>query len=126
MRFNCKLSRVPELFYHITCGGSQLLIAFSCVAQELPTDKWFCCNDCLSIHLTMQKLVLKGLEVVPASVLHAINMKHVAKGLIDGAGNDIQWRILSGKSRNPDNLPLLSRAAAIFRVCSSLLFSVNL
>jgi hypothetical protein len=30
--------------------------------------------------------------------------------------NDIQWRILSGKSRYPEHLPLLSRAAAIFRV----------
>jgi hypothetical protein len=30
--------------------------------------------------------------------------------------NDIQWRILSGKSRYAEHLPLLSRAAAIFRV----------
>lgn len=70
----------------------------------------------------MQNLVLNGAKLVPASVLDAINKKHVEKGLIDGAANDIQWRILSGKSRNPDHLPLLSRAAAIFRVCSSLLF----
>ncbi|KAL9318272.1 hypothetical protein ACSQ67_014789 [Phaseolus vulgaris] len=31
--------------------------------------------------------------------------------------DDIQWRILSGKSRYPEHLPLLSRAAAIFREC---------
>ncbi|XP_062086323.1 uncharacterized protein LOC133792432 [Humulus lupulus] len=36
---------------------------------------------------------------------------------IDGAEDDIQWRILSGKSRYPGHLPFLSRSAAIFREC---------
>lgn len=40
---------------------------------------------------------------------------------MDTATNDIQWRILSGKSRYPEHLPLLSRAATIFRVSFLLL-----
>lgn len=102
-----------EKEYHVGCLRDSGL----CNLKELPKDKWFCSNDCIRIHLTMQNLVSNGAKLVPASVLDAINKKRVEKGLIDGAANDIQWRILSGKSRNPDHLPLLSRAAAIFREC---------
>lgn len=93
------------------------VLVFLVWVQELPKDKWFCCNDCCKIHSTMQNLVSRGSEVVPASVIDAINKKHVEKGLNGVAVNDVRWRILSGKSRNPVHLPLLSRAAAIFRVC---------
>lgn len=72
----------------------------------------------------MQSLVLKGTEIVPASVLDAVHKKHLGKGCTDGAANSMQWRILSGKSRNPEHLPLLSRAAAIFRVCLTILLFV--
>lgn len=54
--------------------------------------------------------------MIPASVSNAMNRKHVEKGFADVSANDVQWRILSGKSRYPEHLPLLSRAAAIFRV----------
>lgn len=63
---------------------------------------------------------MKGAEVIPPSVSAAITKKHVEKGLANGDANDIQWRILSGKSRYAEHLPLLSKAAAIFRVCSFL------
>ncbi|KAL7183161.1 hypothetical protein ACSBR1_041775 [Camellia fascicularis] len=43
--------------------------------------------------------------------------KHVKKGFTDGVSNDVQWQILSGRSRYPKHLPVLSRAAAIFREC---------
>lgn len=101
-------------------------LVFLELLQELPKDKWFCCSDCSRIHLTMQSLVLKGTEMVPASVLDAVYKKHLGKGLTDGAANSMQWRILSGKSRNPEHLALLSRAAAIFRVCLTILPSVVL
>ncbi|KAF5956049.1 hypothetical protein HYC85_008905 [Camellia sinensis] len=82
--------------------------------KELPRDKWFCCDDCNRIHVALQNLVLVGAEMIPASVPYAIHRKHVENGFIDGVSNDVQWRILSGKSRYPEHLPVLSSAAAIF------------
>ena len=67
--------------------------------------------------MALQNSVAAGAEIIPASVSELIIRKHEDKGLCTyGAMNDIQWRILSGKSRYPEHLPLLSRAAAIFRV----------
>ncbi|KAK2974208.1 hypothetical protein RJ640_014474, partial [Escallonia rubra] len=102
-----------EKEYHVGCLRNSGL----CDLKELPKEKWFCCNDCNMIHVAMQNILLKGTEVVPASVLSIINKKHREKGLIDIAANEIEWRILSGKSRCPEHLPLLSRIAAIFREC---------
>jgi len=51
-------------------------------------------------------------------LFNIINNKHVEKGLfIDGDANDVQWQIMSGKSRYPEHLPLLSTATSIFREC---------
>ncbi|KAA8516458.1 hypothetical protein F0562_016751 [Nyssa sinensis] len=102
-----------EKEYHVGC----LRVSGLCDLKELPKDKWFCCTDCSRIHVALQNLVSNGVEMIPASVLNTINRKHVEKGLTDGATNDVQWRILSGKSRYPEHLPLLSTAAAIFREC---------
>ncbi|KAE8658442.1 hypothetical protein F3Y22_tig00116971pilonHSYRG00486 [Hibiscus syriacus] len=60
-----------------------------CDLKEIPKNKWFCCDDCNRIHGALQSTVSSGVE----------------------------WRILSGKSRYPEHLPLLSSAAAIFREC---------
>ncbi|KAF7145727.1 hypothetical protein RHSIM_Rhsim04G0154400 [Rhododendron simsii] len=102
-----------EKEYHVGCLRDSGL----CDLKELPKDKWFCCNDCNNIHVALQNLVLVGAEMIPASVSNAMNRKHVDKGFADVSANDVQWRILSGKSRYPEHLPLLSRAAAIFREC---------
>lgn len=88
-----------------------------CDLKELPRDKWFCCDDCNRIHVALQNLVLVGAEMIPASVSYAIHRKHVEKGFTDGVSNDVQWQILSRRSRYPEHLPVLSRAAAIFREC---------
>lgn len=89
-----------------------------CDLKELPKDKWFCCDDCDKIHIALQKSVSAGFQTILASSLSTINRKHIEKGLlIDGLTDDVQWRILSGKSRFPEDLPLLSRATAIFREC---------
>ncbi|XP_009796785.1 uncharacterized protein LOC107811234 isoform X2 [Nicotiana tabacum] len=102
-----------EKEYHVGCLRESGL----CDLKELPKDKWFCCNDCNKVYAVLQNCVLKGAEVIPAPAATAVTKKHVQKCLMDTATNDIQWRILSGKSRYPEHLPLLSRAATIFREC---------
>ncbi|KAL7210394.1 hypothetical protein ACSBR1_031868 [Camellia fascicularis] len=69
------------------------------------------------IHVALQNLVLVGAEMIPASVSYAIHRKHAEKGFTDGVSSDLQWQILSGRSRYPEHLPVLSRAAVIFREC---------
>ncbi|KAF7818520.1 Increased DNA methylation 1 [Senna tora] len=103
-----------EKEYHVGCLRDSGL----CELEELPKDKWFCCDDCNRINAAVQSLVCTGSEIIPASLSDLIYRKHEERGLcIDGHLNDIQWQILRGKSRYPDHLPLLSRAAAIFREC---------
>ncbi|XP_059647009.1 uncharacterized protein LOC132293506 isoform X2 [Cornus florida] len=102
-----------EKEYHVGCLRDSGL----CDLKELPKDKWFCCADCNRIHVALQNLVFSGAEMIPTSILNKINRKHVEKGLTEGTVNDVQWRIMSGKSRYPEHLPLLSRSAAIFREC---------
>lgn len=68
--------------------------------------------------MALQNTVLNGAQIIPDSLSELIIRKHAGKGLvIDGALNDVRWQILSGKSRYPEDLPFLSRATAIFRVC---------
>ncbi|KAL7611007.1 hypothetical protein Lser_V15G13095 [Lactuca serriola] len=68
------------------------------------------------IHGVIQDVVVNGATVISTPILSIINRKHqhVDKG---GVTNEIRWRMLSGKSRYPEHLPLLSRAAAIFWEC---------
>ncbi|KAI7994465.1 Increased DNA methylation 1, partial [Camellia lanceoleosa] len=107
------------LYSHGVRQSVRMLLACDglCDLKELPRDKWFCCDDCNRIHVALQNLVLVGAEMIPASVSYAIHRKHVEKGFTDGVSNDVQWQILSGRSRCPKHLPVLSRAAAIFREC---------
>ncbi|XP_076896630.1 uncharacterized protein LOC143549621 [Bidens hawaiensis] len=102
-----------EKEYHVGC----LRESGRCDLKALPLDKWFCCNHCDMIHSAIQDVVVNGATVVSGSVLSTINKKHIEKGIVSGAPNEIRWRMLSGKSRFPEHLPLLSRAAAIFREC---------
>lgn len=103
-----------EKEFHVGCLRKSGL----CDLKELPKDKWFCCDDCSRIHMALQNSVSIGAEIVPTSSSCMILRKHADKGLlVDGAADDIQWRILSGKSRYPDHLRFLSRSAAIFREC---------
>ncbi|KAH7519154.1 hypothetical protein FEM48_Zijuj08G0005600 [Ziziphus jujuba var. spinosa] len=104
-----------EKEFHVGCLRNTGL----CDLKELPKDKWFCCDDCKMIHMSLQHSVSIGAEIVPPSLSYAMIRKHAERGLfVDGAmGDDVQWRILSGKSRYPEHLPFLSRSAAIFREC---------
>ena len=103
-----------EKEYHVGCLREIGL----CELEELPKDKWFCCDDCNRIYVALQNSVFAGPAIIPVSLSELITRKHEEKGLFTYGGmNDIKWRILSGKSRYPEHLPLLSRAAAIFREC---------
>ncbi|XP_021716694.1 uncharacterized protein LOC110684560 isoform X2 [Chenopodium quinoa] len=104
-----------EKEYHVGClrGDGR------CDLKELPKDKWFCCNDCDKIYVALRDLVVRGSDLIPSLELIKINMKLLEKGLSEFADNDIQWRILSGKCRRPEHLPLLSTAVSIFRECFS-------
>ncbi|KAI3447667.1 hypothetical protein Pfo_004332 [Paulownia fortunei] len=102
-----------EKEYHVGCLRETGL----CDLKELPEDKWFCRDDCYKIFEALQNLACGGPEVIPASVSATLYEKHATIGLNNWSKNEIQWCILSGKSRFPKHLLLLSRAAAIFREC---------
>ncbi|GAB4833766.1 hypothetical protein Ancab_032016 [Ancistrocladus abbreviatus] len=104
-----------EKEFHVGCLRATGL----CDLKELPPGKWFCSEDCNAIHVALVESFLRGAEVIPSSISAMMNRKLVEKGLNDVADSDIQWRIISGKSRGKEHNPLLSRAAAIFRECFS-------
>ncbi|XP_022767502.1 uncharacterized protein LOC111311919 isoform X2 [Durio zibethinus] len=103
-----------EKEFHVGCLRDSRL----CDLKEIPEDKWFCCDDCNKIHGALQSYVCNGLQIIPTSFSDIIRRKDLEKGIfIDGAIDCVQWQMLSGKSRYPEHLPLLSSAAAIFREC---------
>ncbi|XP_057534183.1 uncharacterized protein LOC130812654 isoform X1 [Amaranthus tricolor] len=104
-----------EKEYHVGC----LRKDGRCDLKELPKDKWFCCNDCDRIFVTLSNLVVRGSDDIPSSESIKINRKLLEKGLSEVSDVDIQWRILSGKCRHDEHLPLLSKAISIFRECFS-------
>lgn len=92
-----------------------------CFLQELPEGKWFCCTDCNRIHSALQKLIVRGEEKLPDSSLLVVKKKHEKNRLESKASLDIRWRVLSGKMISSDDTRvLLSKAVAIFHVCSFL------
>ncbi|KAL7091954.1 hypothetical protein ACP275_12G136300 [Erythranthe tilingii] len=102
-----------EKEYHVGCLRESGL----CDLKELPEDKWFCCDDCYKIFEALQNLACSGPELIPASVLTTVYKKHAAISLNSWSENEIEWRIVNGKSHYAEHLLLLSRAAAIFRGC---------
>ncbi|XP_042041878.1 uncharacterized protein LOC121787261 isoform X1 [Salvia splendens] len=102
-----------EREYHVGC----LRESEMCDLKELPEDKWFCCDDCHKIFEALRSLASGEPKLVPGAVSSALYKKHATIGLNGMYMNEIQWCILSGKSRAPGHLMLLSRAAAIFREC---------
>ncbi|GFQ00943.1 chromodomain-helicase-DNA-binding protein 4 [Phtheirospermum japonicum] len=103
-----------EKEYHVGCLRESGL----CDLKELPKDKWFCRDECHKIFETLQNLACSRPEIIPASVSTTLYEKHAKLGINNMSSKDeIQWCILSGKSRFPEHILLLSRAAAIFREC---------
>ncbi|KAF8110618.1 hypothetical protein N665_0081s0048 [Sinapis alba] len=102
-----------EKEYHVGCLRENGL----CDLKEIPQEKWFCCNGCSRIHTAVQSSVSCGPQIISAPLSDMIRRKDREKGIITEDGDTVEWRILSGKSRYPEHLPLLSRAAVIFREC---------
>lgn len=102
-----------EKEYHVGCLKDKGL----CDLKELPRGEWFCCADCCRIHTSLQNLISKGSETIPASLSSLIEKKLEDKGLTNEAGGDVHWQLLSGKNGHSGNKLLLSKAAAIFRDC---------
>ena len=90
------------------------------VQQELPKGEWFCSMDCTRINSTLQKLLLKGAEKLPDSLLDVIKRKEEERGLQSFNNIDVRWRLLSGKITSPETRFYLSEAVAIFHVSSAL------
>ena len=67
----------------------------------------------------MQKLLIRGAEKLPDSLLNDIKKKHEEKGLNISNNIDVRWTLLSGKIASPENKLLLSRALSIFQVSAA-------
>lgn len=91
---------------------------FGIALQEIPKDKWFCCDDCNRIHAALKDFVSNRAQTIPASSLSTINRKHIEKGILfDGTMNDVQWQMLKkAQCFEEKEKSLLSSATAIFRV----------
>ena len=64
----------------------------------------------------MQKLLVRGSQKLPDSLLNIIKKKHVEEGSNDDTDLDVRWTLLSGKTASPESRLLLSKAVAIFNV----------
>lgn len=102
-----------EKEFHVGCLRSHKMTNL----KELPKGNWFCCMDCSRIHSTLQKLLIRGAEKLPDSLLNDIKKKHEEKGLNISNNIDVRWTLLSGKIASPENKLLLSRALSIFQEC---------
>lgn len=91
---------------------------FGKIHQELPKGMWFCCSDCHRINSALQKLVIRGEQVLPEPLLNVIREKN-KEDSEGGAELDVKWRILNGKMANDETKLLLSKAKTIFNVSSS-------
>ncbi|RZC77214.1 hypothetical protein C5167_001356 [Papaver somniferum] len=96
--------------YHVGCLKDHKMADL----QELPKGDWFCCTDCNRIHTALQKLIVRGSERLPDSLLVVVKEKLEEKGLNIDGDLDVRWRLLSGKTTSPDSRSLLSKALAIF------------
>uniref|UniRef100_A0A2C9V866 Zinc finger PHD-type domain-containing protein n=1 Tax=Manihot esculenta TaxID=3983 RepID=A0A2C9V866_MANES len=100
-----------EKEFHVGCLRSHKMANL----KELPKGKWFCCPDCCRIHSTLQKLIVRGSEKLPISLLNVIKKKNEEKSLETINDIDVRWRLLSGKIVSPETKVLLSQALAIFQ-----------
>ncbi|CAK9323128.1 unnamed protein product [Citrullus colocynthis] len=99
-----------EKEFHVGCLKDHKM-AF---LKELPRGKWFCSIVCTRIHSALQKLLIRGPEKLPSSLLDAVNRKLGENGLDVQADVDVSWRLISGKIASPETRLLLSEAIAIF------------
>ncbi|KAG5556783.1 hypothetical protein RHGRI_007146 [Rhododendron griersonianum] len=102
-----------EKEYHVGCLKKHNMADL----QELPKGKWFCCMDCERIFSALQKLLIRGEEKIPDSLLDVMKKKHEEKVPDTPTDFDVRWRVLSGKIASPETRLFLSKAVAIFHDC---------
>lgn len=98
----------------IACRHVDLLLQ-----QEIPKGKWFCCINCKRIHSTLSKLVVRGFEKIPESLLTVVKKKFDEKGLDYRNGFDVRWRLVNGNVGTSETRLLLSQALDIFHVSTN-------
>ncbi|XP_023539466.1 uncharacterized protein LOC111800114 isoform X2 [Cucurbita pepo subsp. pepo] len=99
-----------EKEFHVGCLKDHKM-AF---LKELPKGKWFCSTDCTRIHSALQKLLIRGPEKLPDSLLEAVSRKLGKNSSDNKVDVDVSWRLISGKIASPETRLLLSEAIAIF------------
>ncbi|XP_031738686.1 uncharacterized protein LOC101203549 isoform X1 [Cucumis sativus] len=99
-----------EKEFHVGCLKDHKM-AF---LKELPRGKWFCSIVCTRIHSALQKLLIRGPEKLPNSLLGAVNRKLGENCSDIQVDVDVSWRLISGKIASPETRLLLSEAIAIF------------
>lgn len=102
-----------EMEFHVGCLRDQKMAYL----KELPEGEWFCSMDCTRINSTLQKLLVRGPEKLPDSLLDVIKRKQQERGLESINDIDVRWRVLSGKIASPETRFYLSEAVAIFHDC---------
>ncbi|KAF6171565.1 hypothetical protein GIB67_018089 [Kingdonia uniflora] len=99
-----------EKEFHVGCLSDHKMADL----KQLPKGKWFCCKDCSRIHSVLQRLIVRGSEKLPDSILNNIKKKPEGDGLHSNADGDVRWTLLSGKVASSESRSLLSKAVAIF------------
>lgn len=102
-----------EMEFHVGCLRDHKMAYL----KELPEGEWFCSTDCTRINSTLQKLLVRGAEKLPDSLLDVIRRKQQERGLESINNIDVRWRLLSGKIASPETRFYLSEAVAIFHDC---------
>ncbi|GAB4856550.1 hypothetical protein Ancab_014468 [Ancistrocladus abbreviatus] len=99
-----------EKEYHVGCLKEHKLADL----KELPKGNWFCSTDCLWIHSTLQSLLVRGAEKLPAFLVNVIRKKHVGSSSENVADLDVSWMLINGRNASVETKRLLSQAIAIF------------
>ncbi|KAL5721026.1 hypothetical protein ACHQM5_013635 [Ranunculus cassubicifolius] len=95
-----------EKEYHVGCLPEEKVAGW----EEVPVGDWFCCEDCEWTHTALRKLVAKGAEKIPDSLLY-----RVIKKKEEDTDFDVRWRVLRGKTATtPESQSLLEKAISIF------------
>ncbi|KAG6637970.1 increased DNA methylation 1-like isoform X2 [Carya illinoinensis] len=102
-----------EMEFHVGCLRDHKMAYL----RELPEGEWFCSVDCTRISSTLQKLLVRGAEKLPDSLLDVIKRKQEEQGLDSINDMDVRWRLLRGKIASPETRFYLSEAVAIFHDC---------
>ncbi|KAL9660613.1 hypothetical protein QQ045_025430 [Rhodiola kirilowii] len=101
-----------EREYHVGCLKEKGMADL----KKEPDGDWFCCQECERIHSALHKLVARGEERLPDSLLGSIkNKSKPSTESASGSSFVVKWRILSGKMASEESRPLLVTAVDLLR-----------